>query len=37
MIYGILSRLARVRFTVGYVAIAGAVSFAILSRGSAHA
>jgi hypothetical protein len=31
MIYGILSRLARVRFTVGYVAIAGAVSFAILS------
>ena len=31
MIYGILSRLARVRFTVGYVAILAAVSFAILS------
>jgi hypothetical protein len=31
MVYDILSRLARVRFTVGYVAIAGAVSFAILS------
>ena len=31
MIYDILSRLARVRFTVGYVAIAGVVSFAILS------
>jgi hypothetical protein len=33
MIYGILSRLARVRFTVGYVAILAAVSFAILSLG----
>lgn len=31
MIYGILSRVARVRFTVGYVAILAAVSFAILS------
>jgi hypothetical protein len=31
MIYGVLSRVARVRFTVGYVAIAGAVSFALLS------
>ena len=31
MITGILSRLARVRFTVGYVAILAAVSFAILS------
>jgi hypothetical protein len=31
MIYGILSRLARVRFTVSYVAILAAVSFAILS------
>lgn len=31
MIYGILSRLGRVRFTVGYMAIVAAVSFAILS------
>ena len=30
MIYGILSRVARVRFTVGYVAILAAVSSAIL-------
>ena len=33
MIDGILSRVARVRFTVGYVAILAAVSFAILSVG----
>ena len=31
MIYEILSRVARARFTVGYVAILAAVSFAILS------
>ncbi|BBX96229.1 rhomboid-like protein [Mycobacterium lacus] len=33
MIYGILSRLARVRFTVGYVASLAAVSIAILMLG----
>ncbi len=33
MIYGILSRLARVRFTVGYVATLAAVSIAILMLG----
>lgn len=33
MIYGILSRLALVRFTVGYVTILAAVSFAILTLG----
>ena len=33
MIYGILSRLARVRFTVGYLAILAAVSTAILTLG----
>src|ERR1700742_4157022 len=31
MIYGILSRVARVRVTVGYVAVAGAVSLLLLS------
>ena len=33
MIYGILSRLARVRFTVGYLAFLAAVSTAILILG----
>ena len=33
MIYGILSRLARVRFTVGYVAVLLAISIAILVLG----